>query len=157
MEPLTLMIAGTAMQAIGTLANGQQAAAIGARNADVLTQQANETDRATVGRESLLRDRNAQSLSQQRVAMLQNGLDPASGSALFASSQSIRNAEMDALQLRYDGLMQSRAERMGAGIERWQGKAAKRQSYFSAAGQIVQGAGNYLSLSRPPSYFGSPV
>ena len=51
-----LMIAGTAMQAIGTLSNGQQAAAIGARNADVLLQQANETDRATVGRESLLRE-----------------------------------------------------------------------------------------------------
>ena len=45
-----LMIAGTALQAIGTIANGQQAAAIGARNADVLTQQANETDRATVRR-----------------------------------------------------------------------------------------------------------
>ena len=152
-----LMIAGTALQAIGTIANGQQAAAIGARNADVLTQQANETDRATVAREGMLRDRNAESLSQQRVAMLQNGLDPASGSALFASSQSIRNAELDALQLRYDGLMQSRAERMGADMERWKGKAAKRQSIFSAAGQIVQGAGNYLSLSRPPSYFGSPV
>lgn len=152
-----LMIAGTALQAIGTIANGQQAAAIGARNADVLLQQANETDRATVGRESLLRDRNAQSLSQQRVAMLQNGLDPASGSALFASSQSIRNAEMDALQLRYDGLMQSRAERMGADMERWKGKAAKRQSIFSAAGQIVQGAGIYMSMGKVPGYTGSPV
>ncbi len=152
-----LMIAGTALQAIGTLANGQQAAAIGARNADVLLQQANETDRATVGRESLLRDRNAQSLSQQRVAMLQNGLDPASGSALFASSQSIRNAEMDALQLRYDGLMQSRAERMGADMERWKGKAAKRQSIFSAAGQIVSGGGSYLSMGKVPGYTGSPV
>lgn len=152
-----LMIAGTALQAIGTIANGQQAAAIGARNADVLTQQANETDRATVAREGMLRDRNAESLSQQRVAMLQNGLDPASGSALFTSSQSIRNAEMDALQLRYDGLMQSRAERMGADMERWKGKAAKRQSIFSAAGQIVQGAGSYLSLTKAPSYTGSPV
>ena len=152
-----LMIAGTALQAIGTLASGQQAAAIGARNADVLLQQANETDRATVGRESLLRDRNRESLSQQRVAMLQNGLDPASGSALFASSQAIRDAEMDALQLRYDGLMQSRAERMGASMERWKGQAAKRQSYFSAAGQLVQGTGGYLSLTRPPAYSGSPV
>lgn len=152
-----LMIAGTAMQAIGTLSNGQQAAAIGARNADVLLQQANETDRATVGRESLLRDRNAQSLSQQRVAMLQNGLDPGSGSALFASSQSIRNAELDALQLRYDGLMQSRAERMGADMERWKGKAAKRQSIFSAAGQIVSGGGNYMSMGKATGYTGSPV
>ena len=152
-----LMIAGTALQAIGTLANGQQAAAIGARNADVMLQQANETDRATVGRESLLRDRNAQSLSQQRVAMLQNGIDPGSGSALFTSSQSIRNAEMDALQLRYDGLMQSRAERMGADMERWKGKAAKRQSIFSAAGQIVSGGGNYMSMGKAPGYTGSPV
>ena len=152
-----LMIAGTAMQAIGTLSNGQQAAAIGARNADVMLQQANETDRATAAREGMLRDRNAQSLSQQRVAMLQNGLDPGSGSALFTSSQSIRNAEMDALQLRYEGLMQSRAERMGADMERWKGKAAKRQSIFSAAGQIVSGGGNYMSMGKVPGYTGSPV
>src|SRR5574343_933579 len=121
-----LMIAGTALQAIGSIANGQQAAAIGARNADVLNQQADETARATVAREGVLRERNRESLSQQRAAMLQNGLDPASGSALFASSQAIRDAEMDALQLRYDGLMQSRAERMGASMERWKGQAAKR-------------------------------
>lgn len=151
------MIAGTALQAIGSIANGQQAAAIGARNADVLNQQADETARATVAREGVLRERNRESLSQQRVAMLQNGLDPASGSALFASSQAIRDAEMDALQLRYDGLMQSRAERIGASMERWKGQAAKRQSYFSAAGNLVQGAGNYLSLTRPPAYSGSPV
>ena len=153
-----LMIAGTALQAIGSIANGQQAAAIGARNADVLNQQADETARATVAREGVLRDRNRETLSQQRAAMLQNGLDPASGSALFASSQAIRDAEMDALQLRYDGLMQSRAERMGASMERWKGQAAKRQSYFSAAGNLVQGAGNYLSMSRGLSgYSGSPV
>lgn len=148
------MIAGTAMQVIGTLANGQQAASMGARNADVLNQQAAETDRATAGRESLLRDRNRESLSQQRVAMLQNGLDPASGSALFTSAQAIRDTELDALQLRYDGLMQSRAERMGADMERWKGRAAKRQSYFSAASQIVQGAGNYLSMTKAPSSAG---
>lgn len=153
-----LMIAGTALQAIGSIANGQQAAAIGARNADVLNQQADETARATVAREGVLRDRNRDTLSQQRAAMLQNGLDPASGSALFASSQAIRDAEMDALQLRYDGLMQSRAERMGASMERWKGQAAKRQSYFSAAANLVQGGGNYLSLSKGfGGYSGSPV
>lgn len=155
---LILMAAAAAMKVIGSLSDGQQAAAIGARNADVLLQQANGTDRATVGRESLLRDRNAQSLSQQRGAMLQNGLDPGSGSALFASSQSIRNAELDALQLRYDGLMQSRAERMGADMERWKGKAAKRQSYFSAAGQIVSSVGSYMSMGKGVGgYSGSSV
>lgn len=148
---LILMIAGTAMKVMGTLSDGQQAAAIGARNADVLNQQADETARATVAREGVLRDRNRESLSQQRAAMLQNGLDPASGSALFTSSQAIRDAEMDALQLRYDGLMQSRAERMGASMERWKGRAAKRQSYFSAASQIVNGAGSYLSMSKASS------
>lgn len=153
-----MMIAGTALKAIGSIANGQQAAAIGARNADVLNQQADETARATVAREGVLRDRNRDTLSQQRAAMLQNGLDPASGSALFTSSQAIRDAEMDALQLRYDGLMQSRAERMGASMERWKGQAAKRQSYFSAAGQLVQGAGNYLSPFKGfGGYSGSPV
>lgn len=145
-----LMIAGTAMQAVGTIASGQQAASIGARNADVLNEQAHQTDIATAGRERLLRERNREALSQQRTAMLQNGLDPASGSALFTNSQSMRDADLDALQLRYEGLLQSRSERMAADQERWKGKAAKRQALFSAAGQIVHGAGNYLGMTGAP-------
>ena len=45
-----------------------------------------------------------------------------------------------------------------ASMERWKGQAAKRQSYFSAAGQLVQGGGNYLSMSKGlGGYSGSPV
>ena len=146
-----LMIAGTALNAIGQIANGRQAAAIGNRNSAILNEQARQTDIATIGREGIARDRSAQSLSQQRVAMLQNGLDPSSGSALFATSQSIRDSEMDALTLRYEGLMQSRDLRMQADLAKWRGKAARNQSYLSAAGSIVQGAGSYLQLTKAPT------
>jgi hypothetical protein len=145
-----LMIAGTALQAVSTIASGRQAAEVGSRNAAVLNEQARQTDIATAGRENLLRERSGETLSAQRAAMRQNGIDPATGSGLFASAQAMRDADLDALQLRYEGLMQSRAERMAAQNELWRGKAARRQSYFSAAGQLVQGGGNYLSLTKAP-------
>lgn len=143
-----LMIAGTALSAISTISSGLQAAAVGKRNAQILNEQARQTDIATAGRESALRDRNRESLASQRVAMLQSGLDPSSGSALFATSQAARDTELDALTLRYDGLMQSRSQRMAAQDELWQGKARRNQAFFSAAGQIVQGGGSYLRLTK---------
>lgn len=145
-----LMIAGAALSAVSSISNGLQAAAVGRRNAAILTEQARQTDIATAGREAVLRDRSRESLASQRVAMLQSGLDPSGGSALFTASQSTRDAELDALTLRYDGLMQSRAQRMGAQDELWKGKAARNQSFLSAAGEIVQGTGSYLSLTKAP-------
>jgi hypothetical protein len=51
---------------------------------------------------------------------------------------------MDALTLRYEGLMQARNQNMEADNSRYQGKAAKRQGMFSAAGSLLMAGSKYI-------------
>ena len=146
-----LMIASQALQAVGSIAGGNAADKAGRRNGALLDAQADETRRATATRESLTRDRSARSLSDQRAALLANGVDPTSGSALIGVAQSAQDAEMDALTLRYEGLMQARGQNMEADNARYQGKAAKRQSRLTAAGSLMMAAGKYMGGTQGPA------
>lgn len=146
-----LMVAGNALQAVGQITGGIGAARAGEANARRMREQADATNRATVEREGLLRQRSARDLSGQRAALLASGVDPTSGTALIGVAQSAQDAEMDALTLRYEGLMQSREQRVAADMESWQGRARKRQGFLSAAGSLMQAGGSYLNggLQRP--------
>lgn len=145
------MIAAGVLNAVGSIASGNAAARAGRRNGELLDAQAVETRRATVNRENLARDRSARSLADQRAAMLANGVDPTSGTALIGVGQSAQDAEMDALTLRYEGLMQARGQNMEADNARYQGKAAKRQGYFGAAGSLLMAGSKYLGGTQAPA------
>jgi hypothetical protein len=156
-----IQLAAAAIAVVGQLAQGQQAKQAANYNAAIAEQNADEAERAGAERENIARQNSAQMLSSQRVAMLQNGVDPAAGTALVGAEQQTRDAELDALQLRYEGLMQARDLRMQAGAERYRGKAAKRNSLFSAAGSLMSSAGGYLSSSgfgaKGPGYSGTQM
>lgn len=145
------MIAAAVMQAVGSIAGGQAADKAARRNGALLDEQAAETRRATTSRENLTRDRNARTMSDQRAALLANGVDPTSGTALIGSGQNAQNAEMDALTLRYEGLMQARGQNMEADNVRHQGKAAKRQAYFSAASSLLSAGAKYTGGTQAPA------
>lgn len=144
-------IASTAFQVVGAIAEGRQADAAGRQNQRILNEQADATLRATGERETALRRRNAEGFSSQRVAMLQNGVDASTGTALIGAEQQMRDAELDALTLRYEGLMQARGQRFDGDLARWEGRARKRQGYLSAAGKLVGAAGGYLTGTQDPS------
>ena len=146
-----LMIAAGVLGAVSAISGGNNADKAGQRNGALLDAQADETRRATVTRENLNRDRSARALSDQRAAMLANGVDPTSGTALLATGQSAQDAEMDALTLRYEGLMQARTQNMEADNARFQGRAAKRQGYFGAAGSLLMAGSKYLSGTQAPA------
>lgn len=146
-----MMMAGQVLSVVGTLAQGNQAAAVASRNADAMKQQATETRRATVERENLTRDRSAQVLSGQRAAMLQNGIDPTAGTAAIGTEQSTRDADMDALTLRYQGLLQAQQMDTQADLTRWEGQAKKRQSRISAVGQLLNASSSYLGGKQSPA------
>ncbi len=145
------MIAAAVMQAVGSIAGGQAADKAARRNGALLDEQAAETRRATTNRENLTRDRNARTMSDQRAALLANGVDPTSGTALIGSGQNAQDAEMDALTLRYEGLMQARGQNMEADNVRYQGKAAKRQAYFSAASSLLSAGAKYTGGTQAPA------
>lgn len=134
---------GTGMQIVGTIAAGRQQAAVASRNAAMMREQAADTARAGYQREEMQRERSGSDLADMRAGLSANGM-PLTGSALVGVSQSMRDAEMDALMLRYEGLVESRGQRIAADMEEWQGKAKKRQAYFSAAGQLASAASGYL-------------
>ena len=146
-----LMIAAQVMNAVGTINSGKQAEDVGNYNAAQLEEQGRFALQSSSQRAALQRQRSREALSSQRVAMLQNGLDPTSGTAAFVTEQSMRDAELDALQLQYEGLMQARGLNAQASMERYQGKARKRQAYMSAAGQLIGSAGSYLSGTQAPA------
>lgn len=146
-----LMIASQVMGAIGTFAQGQQAAQVGARNAQIMREQATANDSATYAREGLTRQRNASFMANQRASLSANGIDPASGSALVGVGQSAVDAEMDALTVRYEGLLQSRDMRIQADMTQWEGRAKRRQANFSAVTQLMAAGSGYLNQKQMPA------
>ena len=149
--PPIFMAAAAVMQAVGAITGGITADRAGRRNGQLLDEQARETRRATVDRENLTRERSARTLSDQRAALLASGVDPTSGTALIGVGQSAQDAEMDALTLRYEGLMQARTQNMEADNSRYQGKAAKRQGMFSAAGSLLMAGSKYIGGTQAPA------
>lgn len=146
-----LMIAAGVLGAVSAISGGNAADQAGKRNGALLDAQATETRRATVTRENMTRDRSARTLSDQRASLLANGVDPTSGTALIGVTQSAQDAEMDALTLRYEGLMQARGQNMEADNARYQGKVAKRMSRLTAAGSLMMAAGGYLGGTQLPA------
>jgi hypothetical protein len=137
-----LIVAAGALQAIGTITAGNEADKVGSANARALEGQAGSVRAATVQREGMVRSRNRDELSKQRAALLQSGVDPGSGSALVGVTQSTYDAELDALTTRYEGMLQAQGLDTQAAMSRYEGKARKKQSRVSAAGQLLTTAAN---------------
>ena len=153
-DPVTLLlVAGTAVSAAGALSSGVQArrsadqqAAAAEYNAAVSQNQATQAFAAGAERENIQRRQAAQQLSSQRAAFAESGLDPNSGSALEIQLQSTRNAELDALQTRYEGILSGQNYEQQAalgvyegGVLRASGRNAQGASYLTAAGNLLAG------------------
>lgn len=140
-----MMAAGQVLQAVGTIAEGNTAARVADTNAKNLRATAGANRAATVERENLSRQRSASELSKQRTAMLQSGVDPTSGTALFGTRQSMVDTEMDALTIRYQGLMDAQNLDKQATMVEFEGKQKRRAANFSAVTQLLSASGNYLT------------
>jgi hypothetical protein len=137
-----LIIAGTAVQAIGAIQQGNAAKAAADYNASMLDRNA-EIERSQANqREEAKRREVRQVLGQQRAAFAQSG-GGMEGSAADVMQQSAINAELDALTLRYEGDIRARGMESEARMERFAGKQAQKAGYFKAAGSILSGAGAY--------------
>ncbi|MBR7900873.1 hypothetical protein [Burkholderia multivorans] len=150
-------VAGAALQGAGKLSSGlgqagqQEAAANAAQyNADVSRNQAATAYTLGVQREQAVRDRAAQQLGAQRAAVAESGFNPNAGSALDTQLQSVRNAELDALQTRYQGILQGSQYEQQAAIDQYQADAARKAArgakigaYLSLAGQALSSYSNY--------------
>lgn len=126
---LPLMLAGTALQTMGTLQAGKAQSEALARRARIERQQASAD-------EAMLRRQTRHLLGGQAAAMAQSGAVDER-----VMRQSTLSAELDALKVRYDGLLK------GSELD-WQSKVAKRESRMLAGAQLLTGATNAYTSSR---------
>lgn len=146
--------ASMAAQALGAAAavqssNNQAASAdynakVGEANAQQASMQAGAAEEATRRRSALI-------LGEQRAAFVQSGVDPSSGTGLLAQQQSATNAELDALNARYSGIVQSRGLMAQSALDRRQSQIYGNNASIagvggalSTFGAYAQGQGNYL-------------
>lgn len=161
MDPATLAIGAAAVSGVSGLSSGLQTASADNTNAGILDrnatlsdQQAQQVYAENVQRETAQRNQAGQQLGAQRAAVAQSGFNPNTGSALDVQVNSAKNAELDALQLRYQGILQGSSledqatqQRYQASVQRSNAKSARTGAFISAAGAALAGAAAYGKLA----------
>lgn len=149
MDPVTAMLAiGTATKAVGSIVQGNAASAASKANAKIADQNATIVGQQASAREDQQRRRSAMELGRQAAAFAQSGVDPTSGSAMRVAADSAAQAELDALNLRYEGQMQAFGYTREAAIERQRARYARNAGYFGAVTSILGGGAQAYGM-RP--------
>lgn len=148
-----IQLAAGAVSAIGSIRQGNAANAAAQANAQALKQRADAVRSATVGREEMQRAQARQVVGEQVAAGAESG-GMLAGSNLDLLRQSMFNAEMDALNIRYQGLTEGTSLENEARLERFRGRQARTAGYLSAVGSILSGGAGYLNAGGKIPTFG---
>lgn len=168
MDPMTAMMIGSAMAAASSISQAQAAkqqyqsqADAANYNATVANQNAETALQASSANEEAQRRKSAQDMGHLRAGLAENGIGLDSGTATDLTEQSALNAEMDALNIRYQGQTQARAYKTQSALDtqaanqaRSNASAAMTQGYLSAGSAALTGYGrysNYQARLKNPS------
>ena len=163
-DPVTLMLVAGATQAVGAIASGNaQAAQYDAQaqaaryNADMQRRQAETVGQQTAAREDLQRKQARQVFGRQIAAGAQSGVNITTGSASDLFRQSLYDAEMDALNIRYEGELNRVGMLNQANLSDWEGqvarknsKTAQRAGYLNAAVALAGSAAGAYGMKGAP-------
>ena len=148
-----LMAAGAGIQAWGALQEGNTAKDAADWQATVQRQNAALRRRQASADEEKHRREMRQRIGMQRAAEAESGF-AFEGSALDLMEQTVRNGEMDALNIRYAGQLDSRALELGADNAELEGINAQRAARTRAVASLVSGAataaGQYHAATSKP-------
>lgn len=161
MDPMTIMMVATAVSAVGSIAQGnaaaaqQQSAANAANyNAQVGENNAQTALQASNANEEAARRKSAGDMGRLRAGLAENGVGLDSGTATDLTEQSAMNAEMDALNIRYQGKTQAQAYKSGAALDRMQAQqatanasSAQTSGYLTAGASALSGYGRYSNYN----------
>lgn len=154
-----VMVAAAAMQAIGSISRGQQQEAqyqaqaqANEYNAAIMRQRSETALSVSNQREEQVRRNAAFTMGKMRAGIAQSGLGMGGSNADIERQSSVM-AELDALNVRYEGTLESKNLLSGANLEdsyaaanRRNAKAALSAGYLGAAGSALSGAGSYLGM-----------
>jgi hypothetical protein len=154
------MIGSAAMSAVGAISQGeaqaqqQESAANAARyNAIIADQNAQTAQQAANANEEASRRKSAGDMGRLRASMAENGIGLDSGTATDLTENSSMNAELDALNIRYQGQQQARDYKSQAALGRAQAQQADNNASASrTAGYLTAGASALSSYGRYSNY-----
>lgn len=136
-----LILGGAAagLQAFGDVRQGQEANAVANSNANAEQINAEVAAKEAALREQTKRAETRRILSAARARQGASGL-AMSGSFLDVQAESARNAELDALTIRYGGKVDQTRSRNEQRLLKASGKNAVTGSYLNAATSLLGGA-----------------
>lgn len=137
-----MMIAGTAISAIGAIRAGQAQAAAANYNAQVAERNAFISRDQAAADEQRQRIQARRKLGAMRAAYGASGIS-LEGSPLDVLEDSAAEAELDALTIRYKGEIGAMGYEAEAGAQRARAQNAKTESYYNAGAALLTGASNY--------------
>ena len=147
--PIMMAVAG-GVQALGAIYDGNAAAAQSTAAANAAAANAHNARLQTDAREEQQRRRNAMLLGDLRAASAQTGFDPSSGTLSRLQSSSAAQLELDALTNRYSGELQAISLDNEAQTYRNRASAQRKTGYLTAAGSVLNAAGNYYGAPKLP-------
>lgn len=152
---LVLSLVGTAAQVASTVQQGRAQGRAYEAQASVDEQNAKMKAKETSLNEDTLRRKQRQDLA--RIAGAQNEAGLVGGTAFGSYLNSFKNAEQDALNLRYEGMSQVQNYKNSAMLNRAYGKQARSNARSSAWATGITGAASSLISAGKTGYFGSNI
>lgn len=113
--------------------------------ADALEQEAKSKEDAAAYEERQFRRKAAFLIAKQHAIYGASGIDPSSGSPLLMQIDSVRQAEMEALNIRRGGQVAAASSRFESGLARYRANYYSSTIAPSVLGGVAQGAGSVLS------------
>lgn len=146
-DPVTWLAIATAVTGGATLASGYQQSQIAEAEADLASENAKAAAQQANAAEEVQRRRNRSILARQRAAIAESGIG-FGGSAEVLQQDSAVQAELDALNVRYEGRMRGLGFRTDANVARQRAKNALAGGFLSASGQLLGGMADAYAMKR---------
>lgn len=160
-DPVSLILGGAGLGALGSISSGQTQAAnyqaqVNAQNynSQVQQQQADQAMANAVAQSNAQQQNAKQQLGLQRAATAQSGIG-FSGTGGDLIDQSAANAELDRQNILYSGMLTAQGLDAQAEQSTYAAQVAQSQinpslagGYIGAGANALSGVGNYMSYNR---------
>lgn len=137
--------------ALASVSQGNAQKSSLAVNARIKEQQADTIRAQTVGREELQRSNVRALIGDQLAVGAESGLE-LSGSRADILRQTMYAAELDSLNIRYDGAIAASGLDAQAGFDMTAGEQAQNAGYLNAASSLMSGASGYINRGSTIPY-----
>lgn len=132
---------GSLLSAIGAIKQGQGQQAAANYNASMMEHNADVAKQEGALLVNRQQRSAAQTIGSARASYSASGIDSGQGSALDVIQNSAQQAALDSMLIKYNADSKAYSLQKSAQLTRFEGDTAMENSYYSAAGSLLSGAG----------------